>query len=231
MSICVALFNWVQPLNQDVYVLDMGDEELTEVIKIPRTIVNPPQKKSPPVLVKAKSIIIETVKEILENIEANETVAEEPETEEPTNMVMPSTPPEPVLTPDIAPVIEEPTEILSFADQMPRFPGCEEMLVTDKEKYECSKDQLLQYIYKNLKYPAMARENQVEGTVVVQFVVDLDGQISDVKLARDIGAGCGRAALETVNKMNTDALVWLPGKQKGRPVRVRYTLPIRYKLQ
>jgi len=129
--------------------------------------------------------------------------------------------------PPPAPVEEE---IFKVVEQMPRFPGCEDK-ATEKEKEDCAKGKMLEYIYKNLKYPAIARENGVEGQVVLQFVVDKDGSIADTKIVRDIGAGCGAAAEIVVNGMNNMGKKWTPGKQRGRPVRVLYTLPVKFKLE
>ena len=114
---------------------------------------------------------------------------------------------------------------------MPRFPGCEDAGGTDKEKEECAKEKMLQYIYKNLKYPAIARENGVEGMAVLQFVVKEDGSVSDINIVRDPGAGCGDAAHKVVTGMNNLPQKWTPGKQRGRPVKVLYTLPVRFRLQ
>ena len=114
---------------------------------------------------------------------------------------------------------------------MPRFPGCEGMSGSDKEKEECAKEKMLQYIYKNLKYPAIARENGVEGMCVIQFVVGKDGSVQEANIVRDIGAGCGESALKVVNNMNNLPEKWTPGKQRGRSVKVFYTLPVRFKLE
>ncbi|MEY4134579.1 MAG: hypothetical protein RL386_929, partial [Bacteroidota bacterium] len=90
---------------------------------------------------------------------------------------------------------------------------------------------LMEFIYSNIHYPAVARENGVEGNVVVQFVVNTDGSATDLKIVRDIGGGCGEEALRVVELMNVLKDKWVPGKQRGRPVRVMFTLPIRFKLQ
>ena len=74
---------------------------------------------------------------------------------------------------------------------MPRFPGCENEPGDDQAKKACADKKMLEFIYKNIKYPAIARENGVEGTCVVRFVVDSDGSISSPEVVRDIGAGCG----------------------------------------
>ena len=113
---------------------------------------------------------------------------------------------------------------------MPRFPGCEDE--ADKAaKKACADKKMLEYIYKNIKYPAIARENGVEGMVVVQFVVEKDGTVTDAKVVRDIGAQCGQEALRVVNLMNNEGIRWTPGKQRGRPVRVQFNLPVRFKLE
>jgi protein TonB len=82
-----------------------------------------------------------------------------------------------------------------------------------------------------VKYPAIARENGIQGRVVVQFVVEKDGKITDANVVRDIGAGCGEEALRVVNSMNSMNQRWTPGKQRGKPVRVQFTLPVSFKLQ
>ncbi len=84
----------------------------------------------------------------------------------------------------------------------------------------------LAYITNNLKYPTIASENNVQGMVMVQFVVERDGRLTNIQLARDLGNGCGQEALRLVQKMPK----WTPGKDKGQPVRVLVTLPIRFKL-
>ena len=114
---------------------------------------------------------------------------------------------------------------------MPRFPGCENAGGSAAEKKACADKKLLQYLYKNLKYPAIARENGVEGRVYIQFVVERDGSVTDTKIVRDIGAGCGQAALKVVNNMNGLPNKWTPGRQRGTSVRVLYTLPVTFKLE
>lgn len=83
-----------------------------------------------------------------------------------------------------------------------------------------------EYLSKNLKYPTQARRMGVEGTVIVVFVVNTDGSIQDVEVLRGIGGGCDEEALRVVKA----APKWEPGKQRGRPVRTRMRLPIRFKL-
>ncbi|MCI4649500.1 MAG: energy transducer TonB [Phaeodactylibacter sp.] len=90
---------------------------------------------------------------------------------------------------------------------------------------------MLEFIYKNIKYPAIARENGVEGTAVVQFVVETDGSITDANVVRDPGAQTGAEALRVVNLMKEQGIQWIPGKQRGRAVRVQFNLPVRFRLE
>ena len=121
-------------------------------------------------------------------------------------------------------------EIFKVVDQMPRFPGCEDQPV-GHERDDCAKTKMLEYIYQNLKYPQEARKNQVEGQVVLQFVVGQDGILREIRIARDIGSGCGKAAADVIESMNDKKLKWTPGVQKGRNVDVLYTLPVKFKLE
>jgi len=115
--------------------------------------------------------------------------------------------------------------ILSKAEKMPRFPGCESEEDDQSEK-SCADRKMLQFIYKNLEYPDEAKENETEGTVVVRFVVDVDGTIEDAEVIRGIGDGCDEAALEVVESMPN----FHPGYQEGHPVRVYFNLPIRFRI-
>lgn len=136
-------------------------------------------------------------------------------------------PPPPPPPPPMPSAYEE--EIFKIVEEMPRFPGCEE--ITDRnERKNCSIEKMKSFIDKNLIYPKAAMENGVEGTTVVRFYVDKDGVIKEPKLVRDIGAGCGQAAVDVVNKMNDMDTKWLPGKQRGKRVNVYFNLPIKFKL-
>jgi periplasmic protein TonB len=83
-----------------------------------------------------------------------------------------------------------------------------------------------QFVQKNLKYPAQARRMGIEGKVFVQFVVDRDGSLTEVKAVKGIGAGCDEEAVRVIS----EAPKWKPGKQRGRAVKVRMILPITFKL-
>lgn len=103
-------------------------------------------------------------------------------------------------------------EPITIVEEMPEFPGGPEALYP--------------YIRENLKYPEKAIKQGVEGIVHLTFVVETDGTLSDIKVLRGIGAGCDEEALRIVRGMPK----WKPGKQRGKAFRVRYNLPIRFKL-
>lgn len=114
--------------------------------------------------------------------------------------------------------------VWTHTDPMPFFTGCESLPVDDPGKRPCSDRALARYIADNLDYPDSARRVGVEGVAVVRFIVDAQGQVRDARLLHDPGAGCGAAALAVVRAMPP----WEPGLHRGRPVKVRLVLPIRF---
>lgn len=138
---------------------------------------------------------------------------------------------EPVLA-DSIPELDCP--LFQTVQVMPRFPNadCEALIATDAEKKRCADEAMLIYIYDKLNYPAEAREQGVEGTVPVSFVVDVDGTLKYIEVVDDIGAGCGDAAKEIVENMNNEGLLWIPGNgADGEKVKVRMTLVFKFKLE
>lgn len=121
-------------------------------------------------------------------------------------------------------------EIFKIVEEMPRFPGCEDQDLSKEAKENCGKTRMLEYIYTNLKYPASAKESGVEGTVIVQFIIDKTGSLRDIKVIRDVGAGCGDEVVRVLQKMIDEGIQWVPGKQGGENVNVLYTLPVKFKI-
>ena len=122
-------------------------------------------------------------------------------------------------------------EIFKVVEENPRFPGCEDLAESAKEKEKCAKELFLEFINLNLEYPEDARYQSIQGLVLVRFVVEKNGTLTDLELVRDIGNGCGEEALRLVDLMNVLDIRWIPGKQRGIPVRVQYNLPISFKLE
>ncbi len=121
----------------------------------------------------------------------------------------PPKPPEPPPPPPPKPR-EEP--VYDFVSKKPEFPGGE--------------DALMKYLVENLRYPRIALENNIQGIVVVRFVVDIEGRISSVEILKDIGGGCGAEAARVVSSMPN----WVPGEHNGVRVNVRFVLPVRFQL-
>ncbi|HLO53258.1 MAG TPA: energy transducer TonB [Saprospiraceae bacterium] len=124
-------------------------------------------------------------------------------------------------------ITEKGFEIFKVVQEMPRFPGCED-LETEAEKKSCADTKMRDYIYNNIVYPPEAIENKVNGNVVVQFVIEKDGFISEINVVRSMGYGCDQAAIDVVESMNSMEEPWRPGYQREKPVRVIYTLPIKF---
>jgi len=115
---------------------------------------------------------------------------------------------------------------------MPVLSGCETE-PDAKAKKQCTEAKLIKYVsfYAKMNYPKEAKKNKIEGLVVVSFVVNKEGKIEDVKCIRDIGGGCGAETVRIMEAMNEQNSTWTPGKQRGQAVNVRYTMPVRFKLQ
>ena len=108
---------------------------------------------------------------------------------------------------------EEEEEIFLVVEEDAEFPG--------------GLDALSKYLAENIKYPQLAKENNITGRVFVSFVVEKDGRVGNIKILRDIGGGCGAEAVRVVKGMPK----WKPGKQRGKPVRSQFTLPVSFNLQ
>ena len=108
---------------------------------------------------------------------------------------------------------EEVDEVVDFVESYPEFPG--------------GMKAFYKYVGDNMNYPTQAIRMGIEGRVYVQFVVDKEGNLSEVKAIRGIGAGCDQEA----ERVLRESPRFIPGKQRGRPVKVRMVMPIVFKLQ
>ena len=108
---------------------------------------------------------------------------------------------------------EEENKVFDVVEQMPSYPG--------------GMGALMQYLSSNIKYPAIAEENGIQGRVICTFVVERDGSITDVRIAKSVDPSLDKEAMRVVSKMPK----WIPGKQNGSAVRVKYTLPVTFRLQ
>lgn len=183
--------------------VDLGklDADFEDVMEVPISQQPPP----PPPSQKNPTIIVETSdEEIIEEIELDLDVEMTEETQlQELNMDFTS---EPVQE-------EKAEEIFTVVEQWPAPQG--------------GMETFYRYIAENIRYPVQARRLNVEGMVFVRFVVEKDGSITDVTVVKGVGAGCDEEAVRVLKS----APPWTPGKQRGRPVRVLMTVPIRFVLQ
>lgn len=110
------------------------------------------------------------------------------------------------------PAPESERKVLMMADEMPCFKGGESAMIN--------------YISKNIKFPTSAKNANVEGFVIVRFVVDEKGNVGDAKVIRSLHPACDLEALKVISGMPN----WIPGKDKGKTVAVYYSVPISFKL-
>ena len=104
-------------------------------------------------------------------------------------------------------------KVYEKAEVMPEFPGGEQAMIN--------------FVATNVTYPKEAMEKEISGRVLVGFIVEKDGSITETEVVKGIGGGCDEEAVRVVKAMPK----WKPGKQKGKPVRVHFMLPIIFKLQ
>ena len=107
---------------------------------------------------------------------------------------------------------EKEQQVFDMVEQMPKFPG--------------GQSALMQWLSTNMKYPKIAAENGIEGRVYVSFIVRSTGEITDIKIARSVDPSLDEEAIRTISRMPK----WIPGKQGGEAVNVRYTMPLTFRL-
>ena len=184
----------------------VSEEEVIPITQPIFTAAPPPPAETP------------AVAEILDIVDNNTDIEEEKiETSEDTHEAQ-SGPSVQAAGPPMAapgPAVEEGDEndIFEVVEQNPSFPGGEA--------------ELMKWLHKNLKYPPVAQENGIQGKVYIQFVVNKDGSIVDPKIIRSADTSLDKEAMRVVQAMPK----WTPGKQRGKAVRVRFTLPITFRLQ
>lgn len=163
----------------------------------------PPPPPEPEVPVEIPPEIVVTEKEVETNTDAFITESK------PSDIIAPPPPPP-------APkVVEEKDDDVIFVavEKAPEFPG--------------GMKKLYEFMAKNLNYPSYAKEAGIQGRVICQFVVNTDGSIVDIKVARGVDPDLDQAAIEMIKKMPK----WIPGEQARKKVRVKFTLPVVFKLQ
>lgn len=185
---------------------DDDDEEvpITEQLKTP-----PPPPPPPPAP--------EVLEVVEDEEEVEETIIESTETDQ-----------EEIIEVEDVEVEEEfDDDPVPFAviEDVPIYPGCEN--VAKSERRNCFQEQINKHINKNFRYPEIAQEMGIQGRVYMHFVIDKDGSITDIKIARSPDRNLGKEAERIIHKLPK----MTPGKQRGRPVRVPFSIPITFRLQ
>ena len=170
-------------------------------IEIQQTTQETPPPPPPP--------IVETV-EVLNVVDDDvETETIEIDTEDNEDVEVVIAPPAPAPDED-----EEEEVIFVVVESMPEFPGGQQAM--------------MRYIGENIKYPVIAQENGIQGRVICQFVIEKDGKVTDIQVVRSSGEpSLDKEAVRVINSMPK----WKPGKQRGKSVRVKYTIPVNFRLQ
>ena len=211
LGVMFAAFEWTTHVYEEtepvVFVAFAAAEEEVPPVTQPIFQTAPPPPQDAP-----------QVAEILDIVDNDEDIKEEEiQSSEDTNQAT-SGPSAPVAS---GPVMTGPVqvgeasdedEIFQVVEQMPEFPG--------------GMEALLKYLGQNIKYPTMAQENGIQGKSIIEFVVNKDGSIVDPKVVKSLDPSCDKEAMRVIKAMPK----WTPGKQRGKPVRVKYTVPVSFRL-
>ena len=202
LGLCLLAFEWTTKVDQASSLGSVTQQEVEdEIIPITRQEEVKPPPPPPPPKVVEVLNIVEDDTEIDDELEIEDTEADD----------------QTVI--DVAPVIQEEEEeeaegqVFFIVEDMPEFPGGELAL--------------RKFIANAVKYPVIAQENGIQGKVYVNFVVDKDGSVTSARIARGVDSSLDKEAIRVVNSLPK----WKPGKQRGKAVRVSYTVPINFVLQ
>ena len=202
LIVCLGAMEWTSGQKKDSMFAGMSEEAIEEE-QIPVTEETPPEEIPPP------EVTVTDLFEIVEDdvVIENEVRLEDDETSEDKVVEIYA----PVLQAEEEEVEDE---IFVIVEDMPKFRG------GDINKFR-------EWVQKRVRYPELAAENGIQGRVFITFVVEPNGTVSNVSISRSVDALLDEAAKEAVSASPK----WEPGMQRGRPVRVRYSIPIIFQLQ
>ncbi len=202
LGLCLLAFEWTSKVEKAASLGTVATQEVEdEIIPITRQEEVKPPPPPPPPKVVEVLNIVDNEADIDEELDIQDTEADD-------KTVI-----------DVAPIIRqeeekaEESQVFFIVEDMPEFPGGELAL--------------RKFIANAIKYPVIAQENGIQGKVYVNFVVDKDGSITAAKIARGVDPSLDKEALRVVNSLPK----WKPGMQRGKPVKVSYTVPISFVLQ
>lgn len=205
LAVLFVGFEWstkdVQVVTADEGVADIIAEEEIEITR-PENTPPPPPPPPAPTVTEVLNVVDDDVELEQQDIISSEDDASAAQTET-----------------FVAPVVEEEEEeesaqqIFTVVEKQPEFPG--------------GTAELFKYLSKAIKYPVIAQENGIQGRVVCSFVVNRDGSIVDIQVMRGVDPSLDKEAVRVISEMPK----WKPGEQRGKPVRVRFILPVQFRLQ
>ncbi|MEM6395571.1 MAG: energy transducer TonB [Bacteroidota bacterium] len=226
-SCSLLAISWEQTNGQSTayeYV-DTGEIEITELPPVLPPPAPPPPPPAPPVIDEVEP------EELLEDPPAPPSQSfDDLVLNEPPPAPEPTAPPAEVQYIPPPPMPEDDGEIMVFVERMPLFPGCDENAPYEEQR-ACAEGKLMAFLSREINYPAIALENGQSGTAVVRFVIEKDGSVTNAEVIRDPGARLGDEALRVVELMQSRNIKWVPGNQAGRPVRVQFNLPVKFRLE
>jgi protein TonB len=209
LSLLLSSFAWT---SYDIRVRQklVAAQEIMEDEIIPVNAITPPPPPPPPQQTTMIEIVdddVEIVEElVIADIELNEEteieIIEEEEEEE----------------------VEEDVPFM-VVENMPALEACKEL--RDEERNQCTQLEIIRYVSENTEYPAIAKDAGIQGTVYVFFVVGKDGKVKDAKVLREVDPRLDKEALRVVKSLPT----FEPGQQRGKPVSVQYTIPVRFTIR
>lgn len=203
VSVLFFAFEWTSATEKVDEAIIVQDVLAEEEIEITRRDAEPPPPPPPPPVEETPEIIQVVEEEVQTRFEIN---VEDDQSQRQAQTYVPPPPPQPkeeAVTEEIFVVVEE----------QPEYPG--------------GNAAMMQFLSNNIRYPVIAQENGIQGRVICNFVVERDGSITDVQVVRGVDPSLDREAVRVIQQMPR----WKPGKQRGQAVRVRFTLPVVFRLQ
>ena len=204
LAVCLLAFEW-KTYDKEVSIMDNSTQLATEEEMVP---IIPPDLPPPPEMPK-----IPVVSDVIEIVDDNEKIKDDLilSTEDNKNLA--------VQVMDYVPkqVVEETVEEdipVAVVEEKPKFMGGDE-------------NEFTKWVFKNMTYPEIAKENNIQGRVILSFVVGPDGRVVDVKVLRGVDPSLDKEAVRVVSMSPR----WTPGKQRNKPVRVKYTFPVIFQLR
>ncbi|MFM1932195.1 MAG: hypothetical protein RL226_1498 [Bacteroidota bacterium] len=205
LGLLLAAFSWTSYAISVTRKLDF-DTSLLEEEDIPVNIVQPPPPPPPPPQTSMIEIV-EDDKEIEEEL-----VVEDLDIDEDTE----------IETIEIEEEVVEDDTPFMVVEHMPALPACKDLRGDDR--HQCTQLEIIKYVTQNTKYPPIAKDAGIQGTVFVYFVVDKNGAVKDAKVLREVDPRLDKEALRVIESLPK----FEPGTQRGKPVSVQYTIPVKF---